>query len=257
MLLAIDSGNTNVVFAVFEGETCRAQWRSSSDPQRTADEYAVWLNQLMALDGLRPADISGAIIANVVPAAQHGLVTLCRRYFGCEPLVVGEHGLEIGVGVLMDNPEEVGADRLVNALAAYERYKGPAIVVDFGTATTFDVVDGKGNYCGGVIAPGVNLSLEALHMAAAKLPRIAVKRPEQVIGKGTVAAMRSGVYWGYVGLIEGLIARIKAEFGGPMTVVATGGLAPVFAEATGVIDHHDSELTLRGLMLAYRRAKGK
>jgi type III pantothenate kinase len=255
MLLAIDSGNTNIVFAVFEGETCRGQWRSSSDAQRTADEYAVWLNQLMALEGLKAGDIDGAIIANVVPAAQHGLAMLCRRYFGCEPLVVGEAGLDLGIGVLMDQPEEVGADRLVNALAAAERYKGPVIVIDFGTATTFDVVDGKGNYYGGVIAPGINLSLEALHMAAAKLPRIAVRRPEHVIGKGTVAAMRSGVYWGYVGLIEGLIARIKSEFGGGMTVVATGGLAPVFMEATDVIEHHDPDLTLRGLMLAFRRAR--
>ena len=255
MLLAIDSGNTNIVFAAFDGETCRRQWRSSSDPQRTADEYAVWLNQLMALEGLKPTDIDGAIIANVVPAAQHALVTLCRRYFGCEPLVVGEAGLDIGVGVLVDQPDEVGADRLVNALAASERYQGPVIVIDFGTATTFDIVDGKGNYCGGVIAPGINLSLDALHQAAAKLPRIAVKKPDRVIGKGTVGAMRSGVYWGYVGLIEGLVARIKAEFGARMTVVATGGLAPVFAEATNVIEHHDPELTLRGLMLAFRRAK--
>ena len=255
MLLAIDSGNTNIVFAVFEGEKCRHQWRSSSDPQRTADEYAVWLTQLMAIENIKPGDMTGAIIANVVPAAQHGLVTLCRRYFGCEPLVVGE-GLDLGIGVLVDNPEEVGADRLVNALAAAERYKGPVIVIDFGTATTFDVVDGKGNYCGGVIAPGINLSLEALHMAAAKLPRIAVKKPQQVIGKGTVAAMRSGVYWGYVGLIEGLVARIKAEFGTAMTVVATGGLASLFGEATEAIDQQDPELTLRGLMLAYRRAKG-
>jgi type III pantothenate kinase len=257
MLLAIDSGNTNIVFAVFEGETCRRQWRSSSDPQRTADEYAVWLNQLMALDGIAPADIDGAIIANVVPAAQHGLVTLCRRYFGSEPLVVGEQGLDLGIGILVDHPDEVGADRLINAVAVRELHQGPTIVIDFGTATTFDVVDEKGNYCGGVIAPGINLSLEALHMAAAKLPRIAVKKPEHVIGKGTVAAMRSGVYWGYVGLIEGLVARITKEYGRQMTVVATGGLAPVFTEATDVIDHHDPELTLRGLMLAYRRAKKK
>ena len=254
MLLAIDSGNTNIVFAVFDGDTCRQQWRSSSDPQRTADEYAVWLTQLMALEGIKPADMTGAIIANVVPAAHHGLLTLCRRYFNCEPLVVGE-GLDLGIGILVDNPEEVGADRLVNALAAAERYEGPVIVIDFGTATTFDVVDAKGNYCGGVIAPGINLSLEALHTAAAKLPRIAVKKPQQVIGKGTVAAMRSGIYWGYVGLIEGLVSRIKTEFGKPLTVVATGGLAPVFGEATKVIDHQDPELTLRGLMLAYRNAK--
>jgi type III pantothenate kinase len=253
MLLAIDSGNTNIVFAVFEGDTLRRQWRSSNNPDRTADEYAVWLTQLMVLDGISAEDIDGAVIANVVPAAQYNLATLCRRYFNCEPLVVGE-GVDLGIGILLDNPEEVGADRLVNAIAAHERYKGPVIVIDFGTATTFDIVDAEGNYWGGVIAPGVNLSLEALHMHAAKLPRIGIKRPDHVIGKGTISAMRSGVYWGYVGLIEGLVSRIKEEFGAPMTVVATGGLAPLFAEATKVIAHQDADLTLRGLRLVFARS---
>ncbi|MGB8274520.1 MAG: type III pantothenate kinase [Alphaproteobacteria bacterium] len=257
MLLTIDSGNTNVVFALYDGETCRRQWRSSNDPHRTADEYAVWLTQLMALEGLKPADVNGAIIANVVPAASHSLATLCRRYFDCEPMIVGEPGVELGIGVLVDNPEEVGADRLVNSVAVFERYGGPAVVIDFGTATTFDVVDAKGNYCGGVIAPGINLSLEALHLAAAKLPRIAIKRPESVIGKGTTAAMRSGVYWGYVGLIEGLVTRIGEELGQPVTVVATGGLASLFAPATAAIAHHDPDLTLRGLMLVHRRNSRK
>lgn len=257
MLLAIDSGNTNIVFAVYDGETLLHQWRSSADAERTADEFAIWLTQLMALDGLKPADIDGAVIANVVPAAQHSLMTLCRRYFDCEPLVLGELGVELGIGVLVDQPDEVGADRLANAVAAHERYRGPVIVIDFGTATTFDIVDAEGNYCGGVIAPGINLSLEALHMAAAKLPRIAVKKPDRVIGKGTVSAMRSGVYWGYVGLIEGLVSRITAEFGAKMTVVATGGLAPLFAEATKIIAQQDQDLTLRGLMLVYRRNAGK
>jgi type III pantothenate kinase len=253
MLLTIDSGNTNIVFAVYDGAACRAQWRSSNDPRRTADEYAVWLTQLMALENLRPKDVTGAIIANVVPAATHNLVSLCRRYFACQPMIVGEPGVDLGIGVLVDHPDEVGADRLVNAVAVFERYGGPSVVIDFGTATTFDVVDDEGNYCGGVIAPGINLSLEALHMAAAKLPRIAVRRPDRVIGKGTVAAMRSGVYWGYVGMIEGLVKRIREEFGAPMTVVATGGLAQMFAEASDAIGHHDPDLTLRGLMLIHRR----
>ncbi len=253
MLLAIDSGNTNVVFAVFEGDVLRGQWRSSTDPHRSADEYAVWLTQLMALEGLEPAAIRGAIIANVVPAIMHELKTLCRRYFRCEPLAVGDDGVDVGIRVLVDAPDEVGADRLVNAVAAHERYPGPVIVIDFGTATTFDVVDSQGNYCGGVIAPGINLSLEALSMAAARLPPVPIARPSRVIGKATVPAMRSGIFWGYVGLIEGLVARIREEFGANMTVVATGGLAPMFTEATDVIAHHDEDLTLRGLMLIYRR----
>jgi type III pantothenate kinase len=253
MLLAIDSGNTNIVFAVYDGDTLRGEWRSSEHPHRTADEHAVWLTQLMALQGLEPAAIKAAIIANVVPAATHGLKTLCRRYFDCEPLVVGEEGVDLGIEILVDHPEEVGADRLVNAVAAHERYRGPAIVIDFGTATTFDILDAEGNYAGGVIAPGINLSLEALEMAAAQLPRIAVERPERVIGKATVPAMRSGIFWGHVGLIEGLVARIQAEFGAEMTVVATGGLAQMFTGATDVIAHHDPALTLRGLMLIHHR----
>lgn len=253
MLLAIDSGNTNTVFAVYDGETRRGEWRASSDAKRTADEYGVWLTHLMALEHLRQADIDAAIIATVVPETLFSLKTLCRRYFGCDPLVVGEPSVDVGIRILVDYPEDVGADRLVNAAAARERYGGPLIVIDFGTATTFDVVDADGNYYGGVIAPGINLSLDALHRAAAKLPRIAVQRPAQVIGKRTTQAMMSGVYWGYVGLIEGLVARITAEYGAPMTVVATGGLAPLFADATTAIQHLDADLTLRGLASIHRR----
>ncbi|MEE9141023.1 MAG: type III pantothenate kinase [Alphaproteobacteria bacterium] len=255
MLLAIDSGNTNIVFAVYDGETLRGRWRSPTDPHRSADEYAVWLTQLMALDGLEPAAIDGAIIANVVPAATNELESLCRRYFRCEPLSVGDDGVDLGIRALVDAPEEVGADRLVNAVAVHGRYQGPVIVVDFGTATTFDVVDAEGNYCGGVIAPGINLSLEALTMAAAKLPRVPVERPPRVIGKATVPAMQSGIFWGYVSLIEGLVQRIREEFGADMAVVATGGLARMFTEATDAITHHDEDLTLRGLMQIYRRNK--
>lgn len=253
MLLAIDSGNTNVLFAVFDGEEKKGEWRSAKSPNRTADEYAVWLMQLMTMDGLSSDDVDAAIIANVVPAASYDLRMLCQRYFGVKPLVVGEPDVDLGLAIKLNNPEEVGADRLVNAVGAAERYNGPLIVIDFGTATTFDVVDADGAYAGGIIAPGINLSLEALHTAAAKLPRVAVHRPKHVIGTGTVSAMQSGIYWGYVGLIEGLVRRIKEEYGKPMTVVATGGLAPLFEEASDVIDHLDAGLTLRGLLSIYRR----
>jgi type III pantothenate kinase len=253
MLLAIDSGNTNIVFAVYDGDTLRGEWRASTDSERTADELGVWLTQLLTIEGLNRLDITAAIIASVVPAMVFGLKTLCRRYFKCEPLVVGDEGVDLGLSILLDRPEEVGADRLVNAVAAHKYYKGPLIVIDFGTATTFDVVDGAGNYCGGAIAPGINLSLEALHMAAAKLPRVAIGRPRQVIGRATVPAMQSGIFWGYVGLIEGLVKRIKDEFGSDMMVLATGGLAPLFAEATKVINALDADLTLRGLLEIHRR----
>jgi type III pantothenate kinase len=252
MLLAIDSGNTNIVFALFDGEQVRGEWRSSTDTNRTADEFGVWLTQLMAMEGLNRHDVDACIIASVVPAVVFSLKTLCRRYFGCEALVVGDEGVKLGIEIDLDRPEEVGADRLVNAVAAHKYYEGSLIVIDFGTATTFDVVDGNGTYCGGAIAPGINLSLEALHMAAAKLPRVAIGRPRTVIGKATVPAMRSGIFWGYCGLIEGLVTRIKKEFGAPMTVLATGGLAPLFMEAIDVIQHLDPDLTLRGLLAIHR-----
>ena len=253
MLLTIDSGNTNTVFAVFEGDVLRGEWRSSSDARRTADEYGIWLTQLMALSDLTRNHIDAAIVATVVPETLHSLKTLCRTYFGCDPLVVGEVNVKLGVSVLVDSPDEVGSDRLVNAVAAHTRHGGPLIVIDFGTATTFDVIDRDGNYCGGVISPGINLSLDALHMAAAKLPRVAVQRPPSVIGRKTVPAMLSGIYWGYVGLIEGLVSRIKDEYGEPMKVVATGGLAPLFNDGTAAIDELDPDLTLRGLAELYRR----
>ncbi|MDC0034027.1 type III pantothenate kinase [Alphaproteobacteria bacterium] len=252
MLLAIDSGNTNIVFAIYDGDDRRGEWRAVSDAKRTADEYAVWLTQLMAIDGLSRGDVTATIIATVVPETLFNLKNLCRKYFDTEPMIVGEESVDIGVGILVNEPDEVGADRLVNAASAHWRYGGPLIVIDFGTATTFDIVDETGNYFGGVIAPGINLSLDALHMAAAKLPRVAVQRPDTVIGKSTIPAMMSGVYWGYVGLIEGLLSRIQAEFGSSMTVVATGGLAELFVEATEKIQHLDSDLTLRGLAEIYQ-----
>ena len=254
MLLAIDSGNTNTVFAVFENDgTIVGQWRASTDVDRTADEIGVWLDRLMALEGIERTAITDAIIATVVPATLFNLKTLSRKYFKTDPLVVGEEGVALGLEVLVDQPGEVGADRLVNAVAAYDRYGGPLTIIDFGTATTFDLIDGDGNYLGGVIAPGINLSLEALHQAAAKLPRAAIARPERVIGKNTVSAMQSGIFWGYVSLIEGMTARINAEFGKTMNAIATGGLAHLFADATDTIKDADADLTLRGLFLIHSR----
>lgn len=252
MLLVIDAGNTNVVFAVREGDAWRGTWRVRTDAQRTSDEYGVWLMALLTHVGITPQDIDAAVIGTVVPAALYHLRRCCREWFQVEPLVA-RASLDWGFEIRIDNPDEVGADRLLNALAGHRRFGGPLIVVDFGTATTFDVVDQTGAYLGGVICPGINLSIEALHQAAARLPRIGIGRPQSVIGRSTVPAMQSGVYWGYVGLIEGLVTRIKAEFGGPMKVIATGGLAPLFAEGTLMIEQIEPDLTLDGLrMLAER-----
>lgn len=253
MLLAIDAGNTNTVFAVYEDGEQRGLWRAATDTHRTADEYAVWLIQLMSLKGLKPADIKAAIISTVVPAALFNLTNLCGNYFNVTPLVVGDPGVKLGLTVNVPNPAEVGADRLVNAVAAYREYDGPLIIIDFGTATTFDVVSKDGSYEGGIIAPGVNLSMEALHMAAAKLPLVAVRRPQNVVGTNTVGAMQAGIFWGYVGLIEGLVTRIKAERDEPdVKVVATGGLSSLFFNASDAIDLTDKDLTLRGLLDIHR-----
>jgi type III pantothenate kinase len=248
MLLAIDAGNTNIVFAACEGEVVRGQWRAVTATTRTADEYAVMLGPLLALEGLSLADLDTAIIATVVPAALFDLRQFCRRYLKCEPLVVKDPDLDLGIHVNVERPAAVGADRLVNAVAAHASYPGALIVVDFGTATTFDVVSGGGDYEGGVIAPGVNVSAEALHQAAAMLPRVAIHRTQTVIGKDTVPAMQSGLYWGYIGLIETIVARIKEEYAQPMTVIATGGLANLFYRQTPAIDHLDPDLTIRGLI---------
>ncbi|MSQ86430.1 MAG: type III pantothenate kinase [Alphaproteobacteria bacterium] len=255
MLLAIDCGNTNIVFAVFDGETLRGQWRAATKTDKTADEFGIWLTQVMTHDNVMPAEIDAVILASVVPARNFDLTKLCEKYFKCAARFIGEPGLDLGTEIKIDNPREVGADRVVNVIAAHALFQGPSIVIDFGTATTFDVVDGNGAYCGGVIAPGINLSMEALHMATALLPRIPVQHPGNatVVGTSTVAAMTSGVFWGYVGLIEGLVARIKAERGVPMRVLATGGLAPLFAKATTVIDQIEEVLTLRGLLAVHRR----
>jgi type III pantothenate kinase len=253
MLLAIDAGNTNIVFAVCEGDAIRAQWRAATKTSRTADEYAAWLKEMLSLENLRFADLDAAIIASVVPAALFDLRSLCRRYLNCEPLVVGDANVELGIGIHADRPAAVGADRLANTVAAHAAYPGALIVVDFGTATTFDIVSAKGDYEGGVIAPGANLSAEALHQAAAMLPRVAIERTLSVIGKDTIPAVQSGLYWGYVGLIEGLVGRIKAEYGQPMTVIATGGLAALFHKQVAVIDHLNPDLTIAGLIRIHAR----
>jgi type III pantothenate kinase len=255
MLLAIDCGNTNVVFAVYDGDHMKGQWRAATKTDRTADEYGIWLTQLMERDGLDPKAMHAAIIASVVPGKNFDLRQLCQKYFGCAARFIDDPGIDLGAEVRIDNPREVGADRIVNAVAAHAAYGGALIIIDFGTATTFDVVDGSGAYCGGCIAPGINLSMEALHMATAQLPRLQVRNPGNapVVGTTTVAAMTSGVFWGYIGLIEGLVSRIKAERGERMTVVATGGLAPLFAKATPAIEHIDHDLTLRGLLLIHQR----
>lgn len=252
MLLVIDAGNTNVVVAMHDGSGYRGRWRIATETQRTSDEYAAWLLGLMRHSGLAPEDVTAAVLATVVPAALYDLRRLCRDWFAVEPLVA-HSGLDWGIRVEVDRPEEVGADRLLNAMAAHRRYGGPLVVIDFGTATTFDVVSGEGNYVGGVIAPGINLSIEALHRAAARLPRIGIGRPQAVIGRHTVAAMQSGVFWGYVAMIEGLVARIQSEAGKPLKVIGTGGLAPLLAEGTAVLGRIDADLTLDGLrMLAER-----
>ena len=252
MLLVVDAGNTNIVFAVHGAQSWRGIFRIRTDAQRTSDEYAVWLLTLLEHRGIKPADVERAVIGTVVPAALYHLRRLCRDWFDVEPLVA-RSSLDWGFEIKVDNPAEVGADRLLNALAAHHRYVGPLIVIDFGTATTFDVVDADGAYVGGAIAPGINLSIEALHQAAARLPRIGIGRPQAVIGRATVPAMQSGLYWGYIGMIEGLATRIKAEFERPLKVLATGGLAPLFSEGTLMIEHIDPDLTLDGLRLLAER----
>ncbi|SES94485.1 type III pantothenate kinase [Oceanicella actignis] len=255
MLLTIDVGNTNCVFAVHDGERFVADWRCGTDVRRTGDEYFVWLDQLMRHAGLTPEDVTDVALSSTAPRAIFNLRVLCEKYFGATPLIVGRPGCELGIEVRVDPHTRVGADRLVNAVAAHRSYEGELIVVDFGTATTLDVVAADGAYEGGVIAPGVNLSLRALHEAAAALPEVEVARPERVVGTNTVACMQSGIYWGYVSMIEGLCRRIMQERGKPMTVIATGGLSPLFARGAAAIDHVDRDLTLRGLVAIHELNK--
>lgn len=260
MLLAIDAGNTNLVFALVDEERrIRTRWRIATDPRRTADEYAVWLHQLLELEGFDRSDVTGVIIGTVVPRALHNLEVLSQKYFGHQPLVAGQGRAEWPIALDVDEPHNVGADRALNAIGAHAKYAGDLVVIDFGTATTFDLVDGSGAYKGGIIAPGINLSLDALVAAAAKLPRIAIEAPEggSVVGRTTVGQMQIGIFWGYVAMIEGLLARMKAEVGRPLTVVATGGLAMLFQQHMKVFDAIEPDLTIQGLALLHDWAQGQ
>ena len=257
MLLAIDAGNTNIVFALVEDGQIRARWRIATDPRRTADEYAVWLSQLLALEGYDRSDVTGVIIGIVVPRALHNLQVLAQTYFGTEALIAGQGKAEWGFQLDVEEPQNLGADRALDAIAGHALHGGDLILIDFGTATTFDVVDYRGAYKGGIIAPGINLSLDALVTAAAKLPRIAIEAPKDnlsVIGRNTVDQMHIGIYWGYIAMMEGLVARMKAEIGRPVKVVATGGLAVLFEKHTDLFDAIEPDLTIQGLAMLWERA---
>jgi type III pantothenate kinase len=261
MLLAADVGNTNVVFALFDlsdadGPQLKARWRIATDPRRTGDEYAVWLLQLLAIEGIDRKDITQIIVASVVPRADHNLTVFAQKYFGLTPLFAGQGAARWRFEIDVDQPSSLGADRALNILAAHKKYGGDLIVVDFGTATKFEAIDFNGTYKGGSIAPGINLSLDALVGKTAKLPRIAIRAPDSasVIGRNTEDQMLIGVFWGYVAMMEGLIARMKAEIGRPAKVVATGGLAILFDEATEVFNHVDADLTIEGLAILAQQA---
>lgn len=256
MLLVADVGNTNVVFALVEGGNIRARWRIASDPRRTGDEYFVWLNQLLQTEAVSRDQITGIVIGSVVPRADHNLTVLAQKYFGLEPVFAGEGKAAWQFEIDVDQPSTLGADRALNCIAAHELFGGDMVVVDFGTATKFEVVDFNGAYKGGIIAPGINLSLDALVGNTAKLPRIAIRAPatDSVIGRNTEDQMLIGVYWGYVAMLEGLVAKMKAEIGRPAKVIATGGLAILFDQNTDAFDHVDAELTLKGLAILGRQA---
>ncbi|HEX4694030.1 type III pantothenate kinase [Sphingomonas sp.] len=257
MLLAIDAGNTNVVFALLDGRTVKGRWRIATDPRRTADEYAVWLVQLLSLEGYERSDVGGVIVSTVVPRATHNLQVLAEKYFKTTALIAGQPPVEYGMAIDVPEPQSLGADRAVNTIAAHALHEGDLIVIDFGTATTVDWVDFRGAYKGGIIAPGINLSLDALVAAAAKLPRIGIEAPADptVIGRDTVSQMQIGIYWGYIAMIEGLVARMKAEVGRPVTVVATGGLAVLFEKNTPIFDCIEPDLTIQGLAMMWERAQ--
>src|SRR5688500_16027589 len=257
MLLAVDAGNTNVVFALLEDGVIRARWRIATDPRRTADQYAVWLHQLIELEGLPRDVVDAVILGTVVPRATHNLEVLAHKYFKVEPLIAGQGAAEWGIELDVAEPRSVGADRVLDAIAAHALHEGDLIVIDFGTATTFDLIDYDGAYKGGIIAPGINLSLDALVSAAAKLPRIAIEAPttSTVIGRTTEDQMHIGIFWGYVAMMEGLTARMKAEVGRPVKVVATGGLAVLFDQHSEMFDAIEPDLTIQGLAMLYQRSQ--
>jgi type III pantothenate kinase len=251
VLLTLDVGNTNVTAGIFDGDRIVATWRVATDYERLADEYAVTLLGLLRAENIDPSCVTGAVMACVVPELAAVFEQLCRRYFKTDPLVIGT-GTRTGVRILYDNPREVGADRIVDVVAALHEYgPPPLIIVDVGTATVFDAVSAEGEYLGGAIAPGIGIASEALFSKAAKLYRVELERPKTAIGKNTVAAIQAGTLLGYVGLIEGMIGRFKAELGGKATVIGTGGWAPLIAKETNAFDHVDADLTLKGLRLLY------
>lgn len=253
MLLAIDVGNTNTVIGAWEGETLADWFRLETNPHRTADEWGMFCQLALRGRGVEPERIQAVVVSSVVPPLQHTLERMSQRYFGGKPFFIGP-GVKTGMPILYDDPREVGADRIVNAVAAYERWQGPLIAVDFGTAITLDVVTEKGEYFGGVIAPGIRISVEALSRNASRLPRVDLDRPTNAIGKNTVSSMQSGIVFGYASLVDGLCDRIAEELGGPTPkVVATGGLAPLIAGVSQRISEVDEFLTLYGLRLIYQR----
>ena len=254
-LLVVDVGNTNIVLGMYRGDELASSWRLATARDRTADEYGILARQLV--NGVGP-DVDGAIVGSVVPPLNSVVASMIQQYFNVDPLFV-EPGVKTGIAIHVDNPQEVGADRIVNCVAAYEQFGGPTIIVDFGTATTFDVVTADAEYLGGAIAPGLNISAEALFARAARLTRVDIRRPASVIGTNTIVNMQSGIYFGYLGLVDGILARMKREISNLKRVVATGGLATLFEKDSEHIDEIDPELTLKGLKIIYdrNRAKGK
>ena len=248
-LLVVDVGNTNIVLGLYRGDTLAGSWRLATARERTADEYGILARQLI---GGSITDVEGAIVGSVVPPLNGVIESMMRQYFDIDPLFV-EPGVKTGIAIHVDNPQEVGADRIINAAAAHALFGGPTVVVDFGTATTFDLVSADARYLGGVIAPGLNISAEALFARAARLPRVEIRKPATVVGTNTVVNMQSGIYYGYLSLVDGILARITKEVGPLQKIIATGGLATLFQEESEYINEIDAELTLKGLKLIYER----